>query len=170
MSDMRKLIIGSNEQKQRLDKFLFTIIALCLLADVRRKKPTESVVVDISVFSAGQGRRQSTYLAGSRWPYPGFRNRHIPSYSLRNSSENLFGLARAVIDGSLHPYTLGLIDSIPDLNLNDERIEVLYSDILELGKIFKLEKNARELVKKIKKELSEIEKKVPKQKKKVKQA
>ncbi|ASS38695.1 ABC transporter substrate-binding protein [Fusobacterium sp. oral taxon 203] len=52
-------------------------------------------------------------------------------------------------------------------SLNDERIEVLYSDILELGKIFKLEKNARELVEKIKKELSEIKKKVPKQKKKV---
>ena len=52
-------------------------------------------------------------------------------------------------------------------SLNDERIEVLYSDILELGKIFKLEKNARELVEKIKKELSEIEKKIPKQKKKV---
>ena len=44
-------------------------------------------------------------------------------------------------------------------SLNDERIEVLYSDILELGKIFKLEKNARELVEKIKKELCEIEKK-----------
>ncbi|CAM1377836.1 ABC transporter ATP-binding protein [Fretibacterium fastidiosum] len=35
------------------------------------------------------------------------------------------GPARAVIDGSLHPYTLGLIDSIPDLNREQGRFKTI---------------------------------------------
>ena len=35
------------------------------------------------------------------------------------------GSARAVIDGSLHPYTLGLIDSIPDLNREQGRFKTI---------------------------------------------
>lgn len=35
------------------------------------------------------------------------------------------GSARAVIDGSLHPYTLGLINSIPDLNREQGRFKTI---------------------------------------------
>lgn len=52
-------------------------------------------------------------------------------------------------------------------SLEDERIEVLYEDILELGKIFEVEKNAQSFVNTMKKELQEIERKVPKTKKRV---
>ena len=52
-------------------------------------------------------------------------------------------------------------------SLEDERIEVLYQDILDLGKIFGLEKNSEKLVNVMKRELHEISKKIPKNKKKV---
>ncbi len=52
-------------------------------------------------------------------------------------------------------------------SLNDERVEVLYEDILELGRIFNLEKNAEKVVNELKNGLEEIIKKVPKIKKKV---
>lgn len=52
-------------------------------------------------------------------------------------------------------------------SLEDERIEVLYEDILELGKIFDVSKNAQSFVDTMKKELKEIKDKVPKTKKKV---
>ncbi|MBS9776391.1 MAG: ABC transporter substrate-binding protein [Fusobacterium sp.] len=45
-------------------------------------------------------------------------------------------------------------------SLNDERVEVLYEDILEFGKIFALEDNAKKVVDKIKEDLKEVEDKV----------
>ncbi|WP_022819354.1 ABC transporter substrate-binding protein [Fusobacterium russii] len=77
------------------------------------------------------------------------------------------GLAKPKILGSKEELEENGIQVYFFKSLNDERIEVLYSDILELGKIFELEENAKELVEKIKKELSEVKEKIPKQKKKV---
>lgn len=77
------------------------------------------------------------------------------------------GLAKPKILGSRKELEENGIQVYFFKSLNDERIEVLYDDILELGKIFELEENAKELVKKIKKELSEVKEKIPKQKKKV---
>ena len=77
------------------------------------------------------------------------------------------GLAKPKILGSRKELEENGIQIYFFKSLNDERIEVLYSDILELGKIFELEENAKKLVEKIKKELSEVKEKIPKQKKKV---
>ncbi|KDE68869.1 hemin receptor [Fusobacterium necrophorum DAB] len=77
------------------------------------------------------------------------------------------GLAKPKILGSRKELEENGIQVYFFKSLNDERIEVLYSDILELGKIFELEENAKKLVEKIKKELSEVKEKIPKQKKKV---
>lgn len=52
-------------------------------------------------------------------------------------------------------------------SLEDENIETLYMDILELGKIFGVEKNAQSFVEKMKEELKAIEAKIPRTKKKI---
>lgn len=52
-------------------------------------------------------------------------------------------------------------------SLNNENINTLYTDILKLGEIFNLKKNAEKVVKNLKKELKEISEKIPNTKKRI---
>ena len=103
----------------------------------------------------------------------------IPVLSEKNMSKELFYSVEPDFltgwDSILDRKNLGPVEELKNngvrifiiKSLKSNKIETVYADILELGKIFNLEKNAKEVVEKMEKELTEIKGTLPVEKTKI---